>query len=544
MVGATGDRRSGVRGVRVRDRARPTILAAALLLATTLGAPTTGAAAPGPTQSGLVATPAPVALLVAVPVAPPGGGKEEAAARAAVKTYKSGRRNASPAASLRQYIYELDLLKAHDSPVVVDVVLDELEQGLPERQRRLRGVLGGFTRVETLDYLVRHGLDHSRSEVREQVALALGEGRPAGYDWVTPLIMSLDDPTPRVRAAAVEVLGRARVAESLGAILELAPDTSVRVRQRVPEALARLAPKRALPMLSSMASDSSWRVRVSVVRALGTLKSRGSVEALIDVLEHEQGRVREDALNELRNLTRQNFGMSVEAWRRYLEIAPQDFLSNTAVDGADPSASPGSVVYYGLSSLSTRFVMVTDLSGSMSTYEGASAIPTQRATRTGTRLDLTTRELTALLEHVETDVSLNLLTFTSGVKSWKNKLVPMHDKQRQRALQELESYRADGPTNVYAALETCFDMAAPSLDRPEREDETPDTIFLLTDGVPSEGRLQDPNFLLEYIGERNRDLQLRIHCISLTTLPAALEFMERIARLTTGQAVTPFGGSR
>ena len=71
---------------------------------------------------------------------------------------------------------------------------------------------------------------------------------------------------------------------------------------------------------------------------------------------------------------------------------------------------------------------------------------------------------------------------------------------------------------------------APSLDRPEREDEAPDTIFLLTDGVPSEGRLQDPNFLLEYIGERNRDLQLRIHCISLTTLPAALEFMGRIAR--------------
>ena len=46
---------------------------------------------------------------------------------------------------------------------------------------------------------------------------------------------------------------------------------------------------------------------------------------------------------------------------------------------------------------------------------------------------------------------------------------------------------------------------------PDAEPRSPDTIYLLTDGRPTQGRIRSIPVLLEYIAERNRDLHLRIH---------------------------------
>lgn len=459
--------------------------------------------------------------------------RDDGAARQALKNYQRlQHRDGTTLAAL----LALRDLSAHDSPVLVAALLDELEGDRLERFRAVRRLFEGFRDPETLDLIIAEGIGHASAQVRAQVILAMGNGRPDVVDWITPTEAALDDRYAEVRAAAVEALGLARAGNRLDRILELSVDSSVRVRARVPEALVRLAPQRALAPLRSMSSDESWRVRTSVVRALGSLHSRSAVEVLVDVLEQEHGRVREDALAELRRLARQDFGLHVDAWRRFLETAPPDFLDTTGTGGGMQGAAPGSVVYYGLSSLSKRFILVTDLSGSMSTYEGG----TYRARVSGTRLDLTRQQMTGLIGKLDEDVAANLVTFSDQAHTWRRDLLRMNAKGKARALEEIETYRPDGGTNLFAALTTCFDMAQGSLDTPAREDSSPDTIFLLTDGEPSVGVIQDLNLILEYVAERNRDLQLRIHCIALNTQATSREFMSRLARVTTGEYVNPF----
>jgi hypothetical protein len=60
-----------------------------------------------------------------------------------------------------------------------------------------------------------------------------------------------------------------------------------------------------------------------------------------------------------------------------------------------------------------------------------------------------------------------------------------------------------------------------------------DTLFLLTDGAPSEGLIRDTDLLLQYVAERNRTLRLRIHCISLVALgeAEAERFLKKLATL-------------
>jgi hypothetical protein len=433
-------------------------------------------------------------------------------------------------------LYALRDLANHDSPITVDALLVELKSDRLEQFREARHVLQGFQEPDTLRQIVKEGIGHSVPQVRAQVILAMGKGRPESVDWISPTESALDDSNPAVRAAAVEALGLARASGRLDRILELSADTSVRVRQRIPEALVRLAPQRALALLRTMTSDPSWRVRASVARALGALHTRAAVEALIDLLGQESGRVREDALTELKRLVRQNFGLHVDAWRRFLQTAPPDFLNTKGNENIEGLADPGSVVYYGLASLSNRFVLVTDLSGSMSARETLGA----RTPLVGTRLELTKLQIEALLDKVDKEVSINLMTFSDKAHVWRRSLLPMTPQGKAKAKAEVKSYRADGATNLFDALDTCFELAESSLDVPRKEDGTPDTIFLLTDGEPSEGELRNTQLIIEYVTERNRDLQLRIHCIMLNTSSASHDFMSQLAAATTGEFVNPF----
>lgn len=428
-------------------------------------------------------------------------------------------------------------LAAHDHPSVVDLVLRLFDHEAPVWRPKLRSVLASFTSTASTERLLGEGLGHRDEVVRAQTLLALGQGRPRDVDWITPAEAALDDPIASVRAAAVWALGRSRAAGRTGRILELAADDSERVRKEVPEALARLVGTRSLPLLRSLAGDPRWRVRLAVARALGVIKTPEAVEQLVDMLDVEAGRVREDVLLELRRMTGKNFGLDAGAWRRWLEIAPDDYLAAADLSVLGPAPTMVSTVkYYGLSTLSKRFVFITDLSGSMGTRDVARYSDSGGAART--RLDITTNELERLIEGLDPSHAFNLLTFTDDVDRWKRDLVRAEPNARKQAIREVLRYRADGATNVHAALVDVLDMAERALDAHAEVDD-PDTVFLLSDGAPSAGRIRDVDLLLDMVLERNRDLELRFHCIALTRDPISRDFLARLAAMTGGQYVNP-----
>jgi predicted protein tyrosine phosphatase len=60
-----------------------------------------------------------------------------------------------------------------------------------------------------------------------------------------------------------------------------------------------------------------------------------------------------------------------------------------------------------------------------------------------------------------------------------------------------------GSTNIFDALEKAF------------TDQDVDTIYLLTDGEPSAGRIKDVESILDEIRRWNRTRQIVIHCIAI-----------------------------
>jgi len=467
-----------------------------------------------------------LAALAAVPSPP-------SSARAAVRAFEQAWRQGLTPVILER----LDALAAHDDPLVVDALLGVFTERAIPLYARARDILAGLTEARSLEHLLEAGLDHHDEVVREQVLVALGLGRPAGLDWVAVVEGALDDRVPRVRAAAVRALGQARADGRLSRIVDLADDESVRVRMEVPGALVRLAGERALPLVEALARDRRWRVRLAVAEALAALKTPEATRRLAVMLRDEHGRLREDVVAHLRRLTGRAYGADARVWLAFLDDAETDYLAEAdrrRVEGRGTRRYAGGIVYHSVGSTSRRFVFLTDVSGSMDTparvRETGEVLP---------RIELARRELVGLVRELEPDVFFNLVTFESEQRFWRERPARATRTTRATAERVVAGYRAGGGTNLFAPLERLFDDVESTLDNSYDLDHDFDTLFVLSDGDPSEGRIRDTELLEAYVVERARALRLRIHCVALTEEPDAARFLERIAAATGGRLVHP-----
>jgi len=422
-------------------------------------------------------------------------------------------------------------LARHDHPATVEALLDVLASDRVAFHPTARRILSGYADTDALKFLAQRGLRHRRAQVREQCVLALGNGRPTGLDWHAALVEALDDRDARVRAAAVHALGRAHAADVTVRLFGLAEDPSPRVRAQVAWSLTRLAGARARPVLAGLAEDPRWRVRLAAADGLANLKTPRAIAALLDTLEHEPGRLREDVLAHLQRLTGRTYGLNIARWRAFLHEAPADFLERADETALAPPQYAGGYRYHSVQTLSRRFALLTDLSGSMS------ARVTVRSSYDGVerpRIDVTRNELERLIGAIDDQVFFNLVTFTDEAETWRSALVPANARHRREARAVVQRYQASGATNIHAALRWVLDQAEGAVDANSDGGEDIDTAFLLTDGVPTEGDIRNMDLLLDYVAERNRSLRVRIHCISLTSQPDARHFLERLAALTGG----------
>lgn len=434
-------------------------------------------------------------------------------------------------------------LGAHDHPSVVAALLEYLPESEAALRPTLRRLLGSFAAPDSLVALRDDGLGHRHAMVREHVALALGEGLPAdadeGASWGDALLPLLDDRHGEVRAAAVFALGRLRHAEAQAALLDATTDPSAAVRRQAAEALVRVVGNRAVNAIVPLLGDANWRVRSATARALGNVRTQAAAKALIARLELEQGRVREELLGSLSRLSGQNLGLNLDAWQRWLDLSGKELVATLPRESErEPGSTPSVARYYGVPTLSTRFVIITDLSGSMANVDPGGYRNLEGRGRS--KLELTKDELTGLVRGLPSDVLFNLVTFADGVHSWQRQLVEASERNRARAQTEVDSWRAEGGTNLFAAIETTLDLAEEEWrgDR-KAQGRAPDTVYLLTDGEPSAGAIDDMPLLLEYVKERNRELDVRFHCIALTSVRHPRDFLVGLARANGGTALTP-----
>lgn len=392
-----------------------------------------------------------------------------------------------------------------------------------ERQRALealRGLETEFARLRALDQLA--------ALVAAEILGRLDQDGMA--DGMTRLEKAwLGSRDERDRVAFIHAVWDLPAPLVSGRLHALLDDTSQGNAVRV-AAMGALATKRdegllakAIALLTRPPEDFAL-----VTAALGTLRRlhvREGIEPLIDFLAREDiGRLREDAHLALLSLTGQAHGPYADPWRLWWQESKKDFVlpKDPAAPGRVDGPGEG-VTFYDIHTFSDRVLFIVDISGSMDKVDGD---PQGR-----TKWDIAEQQLKGAIHGLDAHAVFNVVFFNHGVVAWQRKVQPASENVKSQLEKWVDGTAPVGGTNIHDALEMGFGMAQQATGRPIL-----DTVFFLTDGKPTAGKIQDPQAILESVRQWNATAQLRLHAIGIGS-DHDVEFMKELARIGDGQYV-------
>ena len=106
-----------------------------------------------------------------------------------------------------------------------------------------------------------------------------------------------------------------------------------------------------------------------------------------------------------------------------------------------------------------------------------------------------------------------------------------------------------GATNIYDALETAFELMGAGTAKDRAVEPVYDTVFFMTDGRPTSGKVTDPDRILAEVRRWNAARRVRLHVVGMggheKTNPDGGEpeddvdpaFLKRLAEENGGQCV-------
>ncbi len=404
-------------------------------------------------------------------------------------------------------------------------VMDELNEKVNALSLVPEAVAGALTKTRDADavkWLVEEGMKDKLWRTRAAIAGALGFA-PADNALATPaLVAAATEKDGRVRAAAIEALGRRGAKEQKDLVLK------------------------AL-------EDERWQVRVAACGALGVLQLRDTVGPLIARMQLEEGRVKEDIDAALKLITGITYRGDALGWKGWWEVNKADWESgklakkeepkkedgkdaggkdpagggnDPAAGGKDPAAPAAggtTVTFYGIETKSKNLVFVVDVSGSMA--EPATYVPEVNSggnapaggPKGKRKIDIARWELSKAIAQLPEDARFNIVTFHSDVKVYSPTKMVIATKANKTAAQQFaEKLEPQDATNIMDALEKAFDLAGGGkMQVDENYKGGVDTIFFMTDGTPTIGKSLDPKVIGDTVQKWNAVRKIRIHCIGI-----------------------------
>lgn len=289
-----------------------------------------------------------------------------------------------------------------------------------------------------------------------------------------------------------------------------------------------------LPRVYPALQHRSWQVRAAAMDFCRQVRSKDSIPYLIERLAKEKGRLFADCQLALKAHT--GFRLhTVEKWRDWWRSNKDTFVLPPLASVQDKESegparvSTATISYFNIPLVSNRVIFLLDVSGSMSAPMGGVR---QSQPRTGsgggkratapTRLEEAKVQLQRVITALPEDARFNLIYFDTPVVTFLARMALARKGMKQRALRSVQGLQPRGSTNIHDALEEAF------------QDPAVDTIYLLSDGAPSAGKITDPDEIARAVATWNRTRRIRIHTISLGTKSA---FMERLAEESGGEHV-------
>ena len=351
---------------------------------------------------------------------------------------------------------------------------------------------------------------------------------------------------------ALDALAASGDAAAIQSVVQAAQGRDAETRAVAMGSLA-LAPKSEAAMEALIAGleDRDSNVRSVALRAIRRVRYKPMVGALVNAFgTTKDSSFQLKILEVLAEVTGQNLGLSVEDWTKWWNFNKDEFKFPKGKATGPTAAVKRDMEYFGIEVTSTRLSFLIDISGSM-----REMVPVRKGkldededeeggrgkggTRVGRgkgggkgkddpvvkdgkakKIDVLKRELVRLLQKLPVVTSLNILSFHASFEPWQKKLQPLRGNGRKKAIDFVWNIQTKSGTNVFDTLEHAL------------KDKRVDTIYLLTDGLPSRGRITDKDGILREIRKLNRVRAVTIHTIAFG---AKSDLLEQLAKENGGQ---------
>ncbi|MCB9899542.1 MAG: HEAT repeat domain-containing protein [Planctomycetes bacterium] len=404
-------------------------------------------------------------------------------------------------ADVASRLFALRALRAPSDPKALHALCDLFEDE------------DAVVRQAALDAVVALRLAGAVPELRELLRTRDDEDmlRPAGGAWLDALaaldgardgfaddlVAYADDPRLSVRTAALRLLAS-----------RTDPDDA-----RLPALLAR-----------ALARDD-WQDVSAGVALARVLPPLVAIDALLAEFGHQTGRLHAEFDAALRALSGQDFGGDPERWTRWWTSGGRQALLAPADDEREPWKrrpstldAHGSVVaatpprFFDVEVNSHDIVFVVDISGSMMwpaslVGEPVGGQPPPDPDGGASRIDVAREQLHAAISGLDEAARFNIVAFNDRARPWiaKGGMAEFGKagKRASDALRFVDSLSPTDGTNLYGALQLAF------------QDPSVDTIYLLTDGVPSLGDVTVPELIRRSVDAWNAQRHVVLNAIAM-----------------------------
>ena len=365
-----------------------------------------------------------------------------------------------------------------------------------------------------VQFLVQKGLDDARPGAREAAKLLL---LAAPAEAVRPLVERL---RADLRAGRKKAMEQAAGLHELlikdptwrADLAALAQATDLESRLLGLSMLLELGADAGMQTAQQSLGHKSWELRSLAYRYLTRCRDATSIPLLIARYEREDGRLAAELDQALFVHTGTRCWKRVE-WERWWSKHKTGFVlpHPDSVKGGGSSSGGKTISYHDIPVVSSRMCFLVDRSGSMSAPIGTD--------KKFNRLAAAKEQLTRVVAALPATTWVNLIDYETGVHPIWDEVRKLDDEARKDLLDRVSKLQLAGGTNIFEALEAAF------------KDPKVDTIYLLTDGQPSSGRLTNPEDIIDEVRRWNRTKQVVIHCIGLGI---DSDLLKRLAAMTGG----------
>ncbi len=317
----------------------------------------------------------------------------------------------------------------------------------------------------------------------------------------------------------------------------LASGTDPRLRADAARYLGEAPDGAHVSSLARALGDEFFVVRTAAVAALRLHHEREAVDALIAAIPRETGRLQGEIIDALGALTGRNFHDNEPLWRDWWKQNRGQWSGPAAGGTVVEASGGGRVSFYGIETSSTRICFVIDASSSMTekvvvkvkTGQSSGGPPDE------TKLDRAKRELCQVLDGLPIGATFNIVVFSDTVRPYSPTAIQLSDAARKDAQSFVRNLTARGQTNILDALDQVFGVPAPGTTKSKQP--VIDTVFFLSDGSATAGRLTHGGAIADEVARRNRDHHLTIKTVGIGATHD-VTLMRRLAQESGGKYVS------